>query len=249
MKLKRSFTLIELLIVVGIIALLAGLITPAVITAQQKGRITQAKSDMHTILMAIKGVESTYGKILNNTGTAAIPKFEFADGKAAKQLDKTVSGIEYQYAALGQAKDGKNDFIKIDGNEIGNDAQAAYDSFIAELSDPKNGKFADSDDLNINKRRQVFLDPKPDYDPSKNYDHADNEPHLWLDPWGSRYVILLNTNFTRGIVNPADTSRILAVSAAVVSLGPNAVWNNARNVDVDFGSPDALDDDIASWHK
>ena len=76
MKQKQTFTLVELLVVIGIIAILAGLVIPAVIKAQMQGRITQAKSDMATILLALKGVESTYNKMVNGDSSF--------DGKTAK---------------------------------------------------------------------------------------------------------------------------------------------------------------------
>ena len=105
---KRNFTLIELLVVVGIIALLAGLLTPAVIGAQQQGRITQAKSDMAAILMALKGMDGTYGKMLLKNGS----NYELGNS------NWSVSG---DTATL-----------------VGPSNTAAYYAFIAELSDPGN---------------------------------------------------------------------------------------------------------------
>jgi len=261
MKFRKSFTLIELLIVVGIIALLAGLITPAVITAQQKGRITQAKSDMHTILMALKGLEGTYGKMMNNTGSSGNPKFSF-DGTDLEPVSMTSRGVNYQYVVLGPEKDLRGNAIKggvaaSSSTSMDEDNQKAYDAYIAELSDPKNKAFANSSDLNVNKRRQVFLDPKPDYNPSEDYDDSENANYLWLDPWGSRYVIYVNTNFSNGIIDPADTAggatskKVLPVPAAVVSLGPNGMWDRAKNAEATVPGVDMLptQDDIASWRN
>ena len=65
----RRFTLVELLIVVGIVAVLAGLVLPAVIGGIRQGHITQAKSDLASIMMALKGVEGTYGKMVKSPYT------------------------------------------------------------------------------------------------------------------------------------------------------------------------------------
>lgn len=222
MKQKQTFTLVELLVVIGIIAILAGLVIPAVIRAQMQGRITQAKSDMATILLALKGVESTYNKMVNGNSSF--------DGKTAK----TDSAFP-------------NCIILGGGNDTSVDA---YDCFIAELSVPNQ-----VDTPNINKRKIKFLDPSPKFDPSIDYDDAtsdeakENRKHLWRDPWGNRYVIIINTQLTDEIPNPADTNKSLAAKAIVYSYGPNGEDNNAKNILYDVGSSlDATCDDIASWH-
>ena len=219
MRQKQTFTLVELLVVIGIIAILAGLVIPAVIKAQMQGRITQAKSDMANILLALKGVESTYNKMVNGDSSF--------DGKTAK----TDSAFP-------------NCIILGGGNDTSVDA---YDCFIAELSVPNKVSTP-----NINKRKIKFLDPNPKFDPTKNYSDADNLPYLWRDPWGNRYVIIINTQLKDEIPNPAtyDTTpkKSLAAKAIVYSYGPNGEDNKAKNILYDVGSPTSTCDDIASWH-
>ena len=230
MKRRCEFTMIELLVVVGIIALLAGLVTPAVISAQRQGRITQAKSDMQSILMALKGVEGAYGRMINVDSSN---KVDF-NGKKV-----TASGTSpYKYVVFGGEDAEGDDTDK---------SSLAYDAMIAELTDPGNSGLSSR---NVNKRKKVFLDPKSSYDPSAAYNSADNAKQLWLDPWGNRYRIFINSEGNVGIPNPAVNSKKLAVKAAVVSLGPNGVWDDAKNIDFpDEGSPTGDADDIASWRN
>ena len=222
MRQKQTFTLVELLVVIGIIAILAGLVIPAVIRAQMQGRITQAKSDMATILLALKGVESTYNKMVNGDSSF--------DGETAKTDE-----------------DFPNCIILGGGNDTSVDA---YDCFIAELSVPNKVSTP-----NINKRKIKFLDPSPKFDPTiENYkantDEAakENRKHLWRDPWGNRYVIIINTQLKDEIPNPADTNKSLATKAIVYSYGPNGKDDGAKNILYDVGSPTSTCDDIASWH-
>jgi len=58
---RRTFTLIELLVVIAIIAVLMGLLFPAIGLVMGNAKNTRAKSEMNSIVMAVKNFESTYG--------------------------------------------------------------------------------------------------------------------------------------------------------------------------------------------
>ena len=229
---RYNFTLTELLVTIGIIIILAGLAIPAVLVAQQKGRVTAAKADMNAILTALKGVEGTYHKMVNVSSSKKFGSVDANDSDIC--LKKAIDSKDYSYLKLGDKSKA--------------DSLTAYNYLILELTNPK--KLA-AGEININRRKMTFLDPKSEYDPLAGNDAAANitanADHLWRDPWGNPYILLISTDFSGVIPNPAISGKALAANAIMYSFGPNGDDDSGKNVQFDEDNASDDEDDICSW--
>lgn len=77
---SRAFTLIELLTVIAIIAVLMGLLFPAVSSVKESARKAQAKNDATQIVTAVKAYYTEYGKYPVATGAGAAADTTFGSG-------------------------------------------------------------------------------------------------------------------------------------------------------------------------
>ncbi len=83
-RLRRGFTLIELLVVIAIIALLIGILLPALLLAQKNGYVSATESTMSTISIALEQYHTDFnmyppssavrGQTIYNNGGFAIPQ-------------------------------------------------------------------------------------------------------------------------------------------------------------------------------
>ena len=174
---KRNFTVIELLIVIGIIALLAALMFPVMQLVKNNAKALKAKSMATAICAAIDQYELDYGIIPYTIGTTDA------------QIDES------------KATD--------------------YDRIIAILSQQDYGSHTYKGDGN--KRRVTYLNVPSSY-AEKGY----------LDPWGNRFVILLDANYD-GTVKTSSGQELF---------GKVFVYSYGKNYYDDHGSEV---DDIVSW--
>ncbi|MGA2443166.1 MAG: prepilin-type N-terminal cleavage/methylation domain-containing protein, partial [Tepidisphaeraceae bacterium] len=74
---RKAFTLVELLVVIGIIAVLAGLLLPAVNHMRRSAQITGQKADFQTIAAALESYKADFGDYPRN---AQLPTFNTQGG-------------------------------------------------------------------------------------------------------------------------------------------------------------------------
>jgi len=60
---RSAFTLIELLVVISIIGILASMILPALAAAKKKAQITQAKTEINSLVAAIQQYQTEYSRL------------------------------------------------------------------------------------------------------------------------------------------------------------------------------------------
>ncbi len=224
---KQHFSLVELLVVIGIIVLLAGLMIPAVMSSKTKGMITEAKADMAAIKMALTAVERDYKTILRVNNN-----FHVTGGDCAQNsTSHTYSGTDIKV-------------VRYD-----NDNVAKYNALIRELTVPRE---VSSGNKNFNHRNIKYLDPREDYntsDDSTLWRDPWGNPYTILINTNSADMVYLpytNANVQTEPANRDGSNLILRGKVFVYSWGPNGEDNNSFNAE---NGGKSTTDDIRGWEK
>jgi len=221
---KKNFTIIELLVVVAIIMILAGLIFPAVSKVRERAKIVKAKSEMTAIVTAIKAYESTYGYL---------PNFAVLQNIAtAKPTGKdNTNGNTGNYRKL----------MECLTCTMGPSGATGYTSNSTTLP-------------YANARKIRFLDAPSNYGSTTTlFADTVTGATIgdYRDPWGNIYQIFLDTNYD-GVIKaddaagavPACVNTTFNGTILIYSLGPNRINDGGKNSQFGEG---AANDDVCQW--
>lgn len=156
---RRSYTLIEILMVVGIIAILVGLAIPVLNSARSSARLNKASAECNAIALAIKNFEAEYGQMPNPAAAS--------DGASAPTA--TFNNL---YAPTDNELKQESD--------VGT-TSAYYKLFtMLTMYDPSNHTQKITSGYKNNVKKMVFLDPPPSYAEGKTYLDPWGKPYTIL---------------------------------------------------------------------
>lgn len=200
---RRSFTLVEILVVIGVIAILMGLLFPALGSIREKASQRQSQTEAKSIYMAVKSFKNEY-HYLPDTSTSDVVYY----GSKAKSTTTTTN----EKCA---------DVFKED-----NALQDDYITLLSTLCYLKpSGAIASGDttEKSLNPRGIKFLTP------NKKYSNSAATESGYRDPWGRPYIIYLDTNYDGQISLPG--SKTIYDDVAVIGLGTYDYATNDKIAD------------------
>jgi len=132
---QSGFTLIEILVVITILAILAGLLVPRVMDRPDQARVVAAKNDIRAIQSAINlyrldsgvypGTDQGLSALVQRPETGTIPR-NWKQGGYLERMPKDPWGNNYQYLYPGV-------YGEVDIFSYGSDGQPGGENYAADI--------------------------------------------------------------------------------------------------------------------
>ena len=146
-KIIKRFSLIEMIVVIGIIAVLIAITMPVFTSIREKAKKTKAKAEMNAIETAVKSYEMTYGVLPIPSG--------WANGNTGVAYNELMAYLTNVQVSPGVGTTGNGRGIRF------LDVPENYTSAALEKNSFRDPYFCDPEDPNKNKYR-IYLDTNYD---------------------------------------------------------------------------------------